>query len=70
MPPEASNLDSLKPYRFGFLFSFFNSTNWMVVVEITKTGPLEKLVWAPIQDPDNKISLEASKALPSIKRFV
>ena len=42
----------------------------MVVVEITKTGPLEKLVWAPIQDPDNKISLEASKALPSIKRFV
>ena len=25
------------------------------VVEITKTGPLEKLVWAPIKDPDNEI---------------
>ena len=23
--------------------------------EITKTGPLEKLVWAPIKDPDNEI---------------
>jgi hypothetical protein len=26
-----------------------------VVVEITKTVPLEKLVWAPIKDPDNEI---------------
>ena len=25
------------------------------LVEITKTGPLEKLVWAPIKDPDNEI---------------
>ena len=25
------------------------------VVEITKTGPLEKLVWALIKDPDNEI---------------
>lgn len=25
------------------------------VVEITETGPLEKLVWAPIKDPDNEI---------------
>ena len=25
------------------------------MVEITKTGPLEKLVWAPIKDPDNEI---------------
>ena len=25
-----------------------------IVVEITKTGPLEKLVWAPIKDPDNE----------------
>ena len=26
-----------------------------VLVEITKTGPLEKLVWALIKDPDNEI---------------
>ena len=26
----------------------------LLVVEITKTGPLEKLVWAPIKDPDNE----------------
>ncbi len=26
-----------------------------LLVEITKTGPLEKLVWAPIKDPDNEI---------------
>jgi predicted Holliday junction resolvase-like endonuclease len=25
------------------------------LVEITKTGPLEKLVWALIKDPDNEI---------------
>lgn len=25
------------------------------LVEITKTVPLEKLVWAPIKDPDNEI---------------
>jgi predicted MFS family arabinose efflux permease len=32
MPPDTSKPDSLKPYRFGFLFSFFNSTSWMVVL--------------------------------------
>ena len=32
MPPEAAIQDTLKPYRSGFVFSFFNSTSWMVVL--------------------------------------
>jgi hypothetical protein len=26
----------------------------MKVVEVTRTGPIEKLVWAPTKDPENE----------------
>tara|TARA_Y100000588_G_scaffold394046_1_gene512513 strand:+ start:2544 stop:3929 length:1386 start_codon:yes stop_codon:yes gene_type:complete len=32
MPGSSEENLSLKPYRFGFLFSFFNSTTWIVVL--------------------------------------
>ncbi|MDG2168948.1 MAG: MFS transporter [Opitutales bacterium] len=32
MPHDISNQNALKPYRSGFVFSFFNSTSWMVVL--------------------------------------
>jgi hypothetical protein len=39
----------------GFLIRRRFFLKQIILVEITKTVPLEKLVWAPIKDPDNEI---------------